>query len=494
MPWLDILRQRHRQSNEDESNAPNARASETGSHGDGDSDSDIISGNEPHSDCDHPSESDKDCEAEELAAFRRRARTEKARAAALVAREKRKMASTTVVEHPAKCFQPDLQPQPEINKPGNFSGVFHRRRWRVVYSWFRAWCASLSCYLKDLGSSASHCFTITVADDSNFVLSEVVEGAPQWRLSRVISVMNIVQAMVVAHQHEDDTTSTAETGCECHEHGTHRAFLVHTPMICVPKTDAASLGLELRSWLLSFLGRVGRRFQLFGLEEGSFAHVPIQGTFLCHDALVTNMAVLKSLRVKVHAKHQEEGYAILHPLLATKCALHQCSLLRKPSIFHFPHLWSSITRLSHLFEISSFRRHFKGSLIAIICSNFRVVHCSHLPSEAKEWRHARNSLCGLYSNDPSYPHKRRMLHLRLSSFDNADPHGLDFGHYCRGTCCKGRTRLEKEFFALVQTCRLYVLLFAQGFAVPLLYRWVHGHKALMFVKELWPWLGICQLS
>ena len=66
---------------------------------------------------------------------RRVAQTEKARAAALLARQKRKNPDS-IAKHPAYQFKPDLQPRPEINKPGTFTRTLHRRRLRVVFSWF----------------------------------------------------------------------------------------------------------------------------------------------------------------------------------------------------------------------------------------------------------------------------------------------------------------------------------------------------------------------
>ena len=421
-----------------------------------------------------------------LQALEKRARTEKARAAALLAHQKRKDAKergTAHKEHPASRYKPDLQPRPEINKPGNFYGTLHRRRLRVVFSWFKAWCSSLNSWLLGPGSRGNHCFTVNIVDDSNFVLSQTFEGASTWRKSRVIPVMNQAQSLVISYGQSGVAaaggSSNDSSSCNC-----HRTFLVHTPLVCLTKTNAASLGLELQSWLVTFLGRVGRRFQRFGLEEAAFAHFPIQGTLLVWDSLVTNIALQKELRYAVHMHHQKYGHEVIHPLFASVCNLHQCSLARKPMIHHFGGFWSSVVRLSHLFEISSFRLQFRSVLIELICANFRVVHCANLPDDARQWRYKRNRFSSIVNDDPSYPRKRRALHMHLTHFDNGNPEGLDFVHYCTGsTCCAGTHAKDREHFALLQFCKLYSLLFGQGFPVPLLYRWVHGHKALQWVKE-----------
>ncbi|CAK9052150.1 unnamed protein product [Durusdinium trenchii] len=81
--------------------------------------------------------SESESDAQELNRAKRRLRTEKARAAALLARQVKRAeaekAKLTTSDHPAARFKPDLQPNPEINKPGNFSNTIHRRRIRVPH-------------------------------------------------------------------------------------------------------------------------------------------------------------------------------------------------------------------------------------------------------------------------------------------------------------------------------------------------------------------------
>ena len=385
-----------------------ASPSQTGSDGDSSSNSSGYTDNASQEDC-QPSI--------QLDVLKRKARTEKARAAALLSRQRKRLEKEKPLEeHPAARFKPDLQPQPEINKPGNFTGTIHRRRLRVVYSWFKAWCFNLIKFLEGLVSkgSASHCFTVSVVDDSNFVLSQVVDGAPNWRKARVVPVMNLIQSMVIGYENATSASATdgsAELNCE------HRTFLIHTPLVCLAKTNAGTLGLQLHSWLLTFLGKTSSRFQCFGLGCTAFDQFPIQGTLVCFDSLVVNLSMLKTLRVMVKLKSASEQ-RVLHPLLATVCLLHQCQLVRKPLIYHFTGFWASITRLAHLFESSSFRQYFKTALISVVCRSFRVIHTTHLPDAAADWKQARNKLCGMVTYDPSYSNYRRLLHWRLCQFDS----------------------------------------------------------------------------
>lgn len=136
--------------------------------------------------------SESESDAQELNRAKRRLRTEKARAAALLARQVKRAeaekAKLTTSDHPAARFKPDLQPNPEINKPGNFSNTIHRRRIRVVYSWFKAWCTSLLSILQSCTNrNSSFCYTVNVVDDTSIRLADLISGVPQWRKSRMVS-------------------------------------------------------------------------------------------------------------------------------------------------------------------------------------------------------------------------------------------------------------------------------------------------------------------
>ena len=419
------------------------------------------------------SSSPDDRSRELLVKLKRRAQTEKARAAALVARAKRRIEKVTPSApppHPAALYQADLQPRPEVNKPGGSNWDRAFRRVRVLISWFQSWCSCMEQFLT--GTVADHSLLISVVDDTNVVLSERIDA--HWRRSRVVTVMNMVQSLVVAY----NESSPGVEPCRC-----HRTFLAHVPPVCVPKTDAPTLVAELQSWLVTFKGKVSKRFEAFGISPSRFSSIPIQATVFCWDSLKTNIAMLKTLREQVFLHHQSEGFSTLHPVLANICLLHQCALSRKPLVYHYPGCWSSIVRLSHLFETSSFRQHFRMALIAIVCKSFKVVNVVRLPEEAKEWRQQRNRICNVVTSNASYSLKRQRLQMQLMIHDNGDPMSRSITHWCTGSCCQGTTREERANYALLQICRYYVLLYAHGFPVPLLYRWVHCHKALEFCSE-----------
>lgn len=235
--FLDILRRGRADPDAEDEGAASSAPNASSSHDEEDAASP-----------DGSDESSQEENAEAIAAFRRRARTEKARMAAMLARQRRKLvadphAKTTA--HAASSYRPLLQPRPEINKPGNHLKHLRLRRMRVVFSWFKAWCASIAHFVQ--GINGSHSLVINVVDDSNCVLSQLVEGAPQWRKSRVVTVMNQVQSMVIQY---------SSSGEPCYQ-----TYLVNAPLVCIDKANASTLGAELRSWLVTFLGKVGWRFK-----------------------------------------------------------------------------------------------------------------------------------------------------------------------------------------------------------------------------------------
>eukprot|EP00438_Fugacium_kawagutii_P022410 Skav209131 [mRNA] locus=scaffold682:262010:265350:+ [translate_table: standard] len=121
---------------------------------------------------------------EQLSKAARRLRTEKARASALLSKQRSRLEEqrnqNPLENHPAAHFRPDLQPSPETNR---FAGgacsapSTHRRRVRVLYSWFKSWCASLLNYLQ--ASTVNHCFTVNIVDDTSMRLAETMPGAPR---------------------------------------------------------------------------------------------------------------------------------------------------------------------------------------------------------------------------------------------------------------------------------------------------------------------------
>lgn len=389
------------------------------------------------------SSSDDCAELREMQAReRRQARTAKARAAAISAKATRRLARQAVLalpEHPAGQYRDDVKSNNSLIQGWSNQ----RRRVRLLMSYLKAWALAMVNVATQTGDRISHVLTTCVCDDTNMRLSSGVPDLPQWKMSRVISVMNLVQNVIIYQG----------SGSK------YKGYSVHTPLSCLAKSDKVGLGAEFCSRLFLFLGKLSRRFQLLNMPGDLMSNVQIQALCLCFDSLVTNLAVLKQFRLAVCDHHRnlktsasanDEGAGEsphldkIFPLIHFCCAIHQLALARKPLLHGFPQFWSAITRLTHLFEVHSFRVHFRAALVEVICNGFRYIPVCSLPEESAEWRQFRQESCGIITDqNTGYNKKRVELHQQLGTYDNGDIESQHFTHYCIGNCCSGDTHAEK---------------------------------------------------
>lgn len=427
----------------------------------------------------HSSSSTGQKETGECQAAMRRARTAKARAAAITAKAQRRLASNAVLQfpdHPANIYREDIKADNTLIQPG----ANRARRCRLLCSYLQAWGPALTHAVgrRRRSSRISHTLTTSVIDDCNMRLSSVVPGVSHWKMSRIVSIMNNCQCFILGYV--DPTTATTDKpAAVCHDH-----FQIHTAPAILPKTDRSSLCAEFLSRLFVFLGSVGSRFADWKIPVDLVKDVRIQGVSLSFDSLATNIAVLKQLRLAVWKQHQEFGHETICPLFSVCCNIHQLALARKPILQGFSNFYTSILRLSHLFEVHSFRVHFRSALLHVLVNSFTYVAVAERPSEHRSWQDYRKQCCSVLTDQQTgYNKKRLELHLELMKWDNSDVESDCVIHYCTGDCCKGLTHESKQQFARLQICRLYLLLFSFGFPVPLQYRWLHVHRALRYCRE-----------
>lgn len=334
----------------------------------------------------------------------------------------------------------------------------------------------------------SHVVLTAVVDDTNIRVAEVPSSTvPTWRLSRVTAVMNCCQQLLVSFREKPGQGDNTGQDVNDNDNDTGwslKFFTVQTPMIALPKSDRDTLSVHLMGRLLFFLGKVSRAYQSMGLPADLSLQARLQGVILVFDSLKTNIAMMKQFREVVH-QHHNEDVAVkgnnFHPMLPVCCLLHQLALARQPMLLGLSGYWSTVVRLSHLFESNSFRNNFRVSLLRVLCKNFIYIPVAEMPNESCEWRAERVRMYR-YTHESS---KRIQLHNSLSKFDNGNPTVPSLVHYCQGHCCRGDCQTDKENYALAQICKLYMLLFSYGFPVPLTYRWVHAQRALQYMKEIW---------
>ena len=171
----------------------------------------------------------------------------------------------------------------------------------------------------------------------------------------------------------------------------------------------------------------------------------------------------------------------LFPLLSNRCGIHQVALCRKHLLFYFQGHWSTIVRLSHLFQTTTFRTQFRNCLLKVISRNFEYIQVAILPAEHVIWKERRRE-AGVVNEDPECPKRRFEAHCHLAALDNSDPDSTKIIHWCIGSSCACGGSAKT---ALIKICQLYCELFGFGFAVPLTYRWKHAKPAHTFCKNTW---------
>ena len=437
---------------------------------------------------------DEDSDSSEVSsAEKRRRQTAPARKAALKAKMMKKMAKqVALLPNPpaAEEYIPDLQPNCQLNQPGNYQHKQRKRRLRLIYSWFKAACSTLNSFFER--EKVHHVIGVGVIDDTNMRLSTTVEG--RWQSSRVVSVLNNCQTCVACFELET-TNDQSQGDCGREPLLGYKSFTMHTPMTCLPRANAPVIFQELVSWMISFMGMSGQRWQHFGLRSDLLDKVPIICQSLCFDSLSTNIRITKMLRAVTfqqrleHAQEKESsGAKSLErpalPLIGIACAIHQLALSRRALLFYHSGFWSSIVRLSHLFSVHSFRCQFRSALFAVLSESFVFIPVQALPQDHGKWHQERCKVCNLMTNDSDYKSKRLSWHMFLAKIDNGDCHSDSVTHWCKGgDCCRGHSPTERSKSCLLMICKFYFYLFGFGFAVPLAYRWKHAGPALQFCQE-----------
>ncbi|CAK9005748.1 unnamed protein product [Durusdinium trenchii] len=167
-------------------------------------------------------------------------------------------------------------------------------------------------------------------------------------------------------------------------------------------------------------------------------------------------------------------------MLGVYCVIHQLALARKVILNSFGGFYSSIVRLGHLFETSTFRSQFRRALMAVLLDLYQYVPVSEKPAQWRDWQKRRNEICSIVSDTSGRFNKKRIqLFRELATFDNGNPEGERVVHWCTGDCCGGhgsQTHDEMSKRAFFEISKYYAILFSFGFPVPLAYRWVHAHR------------------
>lgn len=432
-----------------------------------------------------PSEADGALDPQKL---KNQNRTFKARVAALLAKQKRKIelelkpqGCTNPEEEVTRCFQREFLAskatqwdplEDVVDTTGHETWDETSGRRRAVYSYFKAFAGAVmsafqwtdQCSSTTQATTVSHVISINTNDDTNMKLGSGTRGSTEVR-----SVMNNIQEHILLSESSEQPIW----------------FSVHQPLVALERADASCLYSHFMAWLLGFAGYVGWKLRVWGIPVDLFRGVRRHTVCFIGDALRVNDCLFRYLSETV--QHRPAGNDTQSHTLQIHCMIHQLNLTRRSIAVGFPNYWSNLVRLGHLYESHSFRQKFRVALAKLIRENFVYIRrVAEYPAEMSEWNKLRLEGLKLH-NDSAHLGKisgsisTRMKGLRrITQLDNGCPNADLITHWCNGKCLPGDTCGEQE--CLSALIGAYCDHFSH-MCVPLLYRWKHGASANAFVRD-----------
>jgi hypothetical protein len=116
----------------------------------------------------------------------------------------------------------------------------------------------------------------------------------------------------------------------------------------------------------------------------------------------------------------------------------------------------------------------------VIGRSFDVAHAAVKPPGFDFWQRARAKSLNLFQDVAGKAgglSKRLKILMELQRYDNGNPETESIVSWLIGG-----TNINRSV-VLHHVITLYMKLFGEGFAVPLLYRWKHAEKAKLFVTD-----------
>ena len=254
---------------------------------------------------------------------------------------------------------------------------------------------------------------------------------------------------------------------------------IPTPLVVLETPSADTISSACAASVLVSSQGVGQWFQQLGIDAALFQR--LDQTFktfaFVGDSLKANSAACALERTRILEKREVDSSFRKTLYLQLKRSIHQVGLIRKPVVLAIPQLWTTLVRLSHLFEVLSFRKNLAAALTSIICSSFVHVQAPAFPREMHAWKDQASRLMSFYGSIRSK--RRKKLLAAALDHCNGDLSQLPVCHFCKfqdgSYCCQDRQQ------ALTKTLRLVVPFFSGGYPVPLLYRFKHYDEAAGFV-------------
>lgn len=342
--------------------------------------------------------------------------------------------------------------------------TFERDRARCVYSLIRSLAVTLEMLFAP--DRLFHALNCHIVDDT----STRMRGPAPTDPTTIYTIMNTVQTL---HLRDGDADHCGHHGSPLEDLGLCRSLRVPTPLICLENANTKGIYQAFISSALITARGVGSLFQRFGFSGDHTGKATWKTFIFIGDALKANESAFNEER-KVLKKLQHQN----HLALKIKCAIHQVCLIRKPVVLLIPAFWTTLVRLSHLFECLSFRKAFATSMASVVSSSFIYLQTAELPPQAEKWAKTRASLKKFYNSDSKL---RRAQLDKCMQFLNGDYESESVFHFCIDNgqdppCCSDRQDSLKKALQLI------VPFFARGYAAPLLYRFKHYSPAVSYIR------------
>lgn len=282
----------------------------------------------------------------------------------------------------------------------------------------------------------------------------------------VFTIMNSVQAIHIRYN------ADAKLLCQGSDENCCLSLRLPTPLLILENADARGIHEHFIHLALVTSNGIGKWFQRFGLDKHLLPQSSWRTFVFVGDSLRANEAAFR-LECTEMSKRPDSK----HLALKVKCAVHQCCLIRKPVVLMQPGLWTTVTRLSHLFEAMTFRRSFAQTLAALITRSFTYMPVDRLPPASAVWKRASDKLRESFRCQ-SIMRKRAMN--SCLDFLNGDLSSDQVFHFCMddGTgkqCCTGPDD------ALGKCLKVVVPFLSRGYQPPLLYRFKHYDEAISYI-------------
>ena len=269
----------------------------------------------------------------------------------------------------------------------------------------------------------------------------------------VYTIMNSVQNLHIRYE-----KSTG--GC--------LSLRVPTPLVCLEQATATEIHKAFISIALVTARGVGDMLHACGIEKDVIDKTSQWKTFVfMGDALPANDASFRREAQLLSSSNKRN-----HLALRLKCGIHQIALVRKVAVLMVPKFWSTVVRMSHLFEVFSFRRSFAYTLASILCKSFVYIPVSTMPPGSSSWKAAASVIEKSFTSNSVLRRKKAASCLQ---FLNGNLNSDTVVHYCVGDCCGSQEE------SLTKCLQMVVPFLSRGFPVPLLYRFKHYQEAASYI-------------